>query len=960
MAVTLTSPASIAQAAAARAASGASTANTAAPAPAPISANGQGLYRPAAAPAQGPTISYNQGPLTGQTVSNPGNLSAQQLQNNTLTSQPGGSAPVQQNSGGGTQGPVQGQGGALGGSLPGDTGFGTGASGGAPYQLSTGNNMGSPPTPLAGPTQQPGPAQAQQQNQQQSTGSQFAATNPYNYQDTNQIKQTQVNPLPSGYANADQYAAQDPHGYQNWVLSNQALAASQQMTKVNGSGNPPATPYDFTGQVGTTVSAAQNVLGLTMKQPTDLASMAQNPSFQNLGGSGNLLNQLEAMGMANIMGGYSAIQQNLAQRELITQQTYQASLARWSDIGAQSLDLSAQQSELSKQQIDLQAQESATKYQAKLSVMLDNNSRLEGFIKGQLAASGALDSSAGLTYLSTAMNAAQISINQVEQESQQAQQYYALQSRQTMLDYAKESFNIMSTVQTNIDQSRKEYNDQVNQIEASQITSLQNKNTQIVDLIGQAYNRQIAQQQYAADLYFKNLTASLAIATFNHTVTQDAVLAKQFGQTNALEIAKINQSAAQFGATYNLDLAKFNAEYGTPLDNGGGGGGNIPNAPVISGNIGGKTIQAQPVFMDALQQADAAMFAATGQHIQIGENYRTNQQQKDIRKRFGYTSDSQASGAGGLPMAAPPGTSFHEKGLAVDVTNWQAASPYLAKFGIVGGLKNDMNHFSMGEMNPGIFKSSQSSSGGSDSQLTAYAKQYLDGTMDIKVLPIGQQRQVAQEAARLQSDTGGNYIPAPTRKIIQDQSTKFNTEPIVSDFYTVKNSIAVADQISNSDVSGNDDTLLAFNFLKVLHPETARLNQSPQETITQNQTLLQPYMRAGASLTNPDAVFLSPESRQSMKATMQRAYDGYYSQFNNVLAGYTQSLSTNYNVPEDKVKSFFTLGNIPAPTQGPNKPGPTQQVNAYTIDGDGLTHYFIATPAQIKNPDPNMIILQSS
>jgi len=130
---------------------------------------------------------------------------------------------------------------------------------------------------------------------------------------------------------------------------------------------------------------------------------------------------------------------------------------------------------------------------------------------------------------------------------------------------------------------------------------------------------------------------------------------------------------------------------------------NTPSLPVAPFTIGGKAIQAQPIFGDALQKADADMFAATGSHIQIGENYRTKDQQEAIRKRFGYTSDTQPSGYNGLPMAAPPGTSFHERGLAVDVSNWKEATPFLEKYGIVGGLQGDMNHFSMGEMNPEIF-----------------------------------------------------------------------------------------------------------------------------------------------------------------------------------------------------------------------------------------------------------------
>ena len=142
----------------------------------------------------------------------------------------------------------------------------------------------------------------------------------------------------------------------------------------------------------------------------------------------------------------------------------------------------------------------------------------------------------------------------------------------------------------------------------------------------------------------------------------------------------------------------------TPLESqSASGSGNIPNMPPVTATIGDREVTAQPVFMTALQQADAAMFAATGQHIQINQDYRTAAEQQAIRDQFGYTSNDQPSGAGGLPMAAPVGTSFHEMGLAVDVSNWEEAQPYLEQFGIVNGLEGDMGHFSMGEMNPGVF-----------------------------------------------------------------------------------------------------------------------------------------------------------------------------------------------------------------------------------------------------------------
>lgn len=123
------------------------------------------------------------------------------------------------------------------------------------------------------------------------------------------------------------------------------------------------------------------------------------------------------------------------------------------------------------------------------------------------------------------------------------------------------------------------------------------------------------------------------------------------------------------------------------------------NSDLAESVLGGKTIKARKTFLDDLIAADAEMRAATGKGLEINQHFRTNDQQKAIRDKFGYTDDSAASGSGGLAKAAPPGTSFHEKGLAVDVTNWKEAAPFLKKYGIVNGIPGDMGHFSRGEIN---------------------------------------------------------------------------------------------------------------------------------------------------------------------------------------------------------------------------------------------------------------------
>ncbi len=92
-----------------------------------------------------------------------------------------------------------------------------------------------------------------------------------------------------------------------------------------------------------------------------------------------------------------------------------------------------------------------------------------------------------------------------------------------------------------------------------------------------------------------------------------------------------------------------------------------------------------------MEKADAAFFKDTGKHILVASSYRSSSQQQSLFEK---------SQRGEIGRAAPPGSSFHEKGLAIDVLNWEEAAPYLMAVRLVNGLPGDMGHFSVGEFTP--------------------------------------------------------------------------------------------------------------------------------------------------------------------------------------------------------------------------------------------------------------------
>lgn len=104
-------------------------------------------------------------------------------------------------------------------------------------------------------------------------------------------------------------------------------------------------------------------------------------------------------------------------------------------------------------------------------------------------------------------------------------------------------------------------------------------------------------------------------------------------------------------------------------------------------NIGNRTITVDKSISDKLEQANMAFKQATGKDIVISESFRTPERQKELFEQL------SKKGA----RVAPPGMSFHEKGLAIDVVNWKEAEPFLHKLGFRNDLPDDRGHFSIGE-----------------------------------------------------------------------------------------------------------------------------------------------------------------------------------------------------------------------------------------------------------------------
>ncbi len=107
-------------------------------------------------------------------------------------------------------------------------------------------------------------------------------------------------------------------------------------------------------------------------------------------------------------------------------------------------------------------------------------------------------------------------------------------------------------------------------------------------------------------------------------------------------------------------------------------------------DLKGQTIFLRESIRDKLLMADAAMFAKKQQHLVINYGFRSNALQRELFQKLK-----------GVGKVAPPGGSFHETGMALDLGNWHDAQKFMIEAGFVGGcygIEEDLVHYSIGEI----------------------------------------------------------------------------------------------------------------------------------------------------------------------------------------------------------------------------------------------------------------------
>ena len=84
------------------------------------------------------------------------------------------------------------------------------------------------------------------------------------------------------------------------------------------------------------------------------------------------------------------------------------------------------------------------------------------------------------------------------------------------------------------------------------------------------------------------------------------------------------------------------------------------------------------------------MFKKKQEHIRVNYGFRSNALQYELYRKLN-----------GSAKVAAPGLSFHETGMAIDVSNWRDAQRFLIEAGFVGGcygIEEDLVHYSVNEV----------------------------------------------------------------------------------------------------------------------------------------------------------------------------------------------------------------------------------------------------------------------
>lgn len=291
----------------------------------------------------------------------------------------------------------------------------------------------------------------------------------------------------------------------------------------------------------------------------------------NQSASDSLLTDLENTAQLQIsmeQSSYNDLVGTLKNQAALTKASYDAAIAQANADKSAADNMNKAQEDIALEANRLAADEAKARSDTQLALLNDNNSRLEGYLKGKLAAAGMLDGSGGLTLLTKYMQSSQLSLNEAERQADNTQKYYANQTRQIMLDYTKNALQIGQTYNGQVKSLLDGQAQAISDINKSLLTSEATKNKNILSIVKDLQSTKLDYAKYKDQKVMDLFNMKLTEAKFQHEISMDAIKQdqweKQFGfdqyqfQSNfGLNVAKFDQDAQQFGMQYAMDQQRF-------------------------------------------------------------------------------------------------------------------------------------------------------------------------------------------------------------------------------------------------------------------------------------------------------------------------------------------------------------------------------------------------------------------
>jgi hypothetical protein len=190
-----------------------------------------------------------------------------------------------------------------------------------------------------------------------------------------------------------------------------------------------------------------------------------------------------------------------------------------------------------------------------------------------------------------------------------------------------------------------------------------------------------ADQDWLADYWKDNAAQAKDMSTYKPSKAMQQINAKKSGAAPASSVVTLPATGAGAGrGSVNPDVVTPSAI--TPVSTGGQVSKPIGDALQVSGNVDIQNLN--PAMQANLQNMAAEYYAATGKKLQVNSGFRSPEDQARLFKT--------------MPpgMAAKPGSSLHNFGLAVDVQSAQANELHnlglLEKYGFVRPIPSEKWH----------------------------------------------------------------------------------------------------------------------------------------------------------------------------------------------------------------------------------------------------------------------------